>query len=106
MRIENHPILDFKKGKKVTFTYDGTTVEGYEGEPIAAALHAAGVRVLSYSRQYNRPRGFWCAIGNCSSCNMQVNGVPNVRTCVEPLQDGMIVQTQQGSGLVGGALDG
>ncbi len=106
MRIENHPILDFKKGKKVTFTYDGTTVEGYEGEPIAAALHAAGVRVLSYSRQYNRPRGFWCAIGNCSSCNMQVNGVPNVRTCVEPLQGGMIVQTQQGSGLVGGALDG
>ncbi len=103
MRIQVHPILEFKKGRKISFTYDGTTVEGYEGEPIAAALHAAGVRVLSHSRNYKRPRGFWCAIGNCSSCNMQVNGIPNVRTCVEPLQDGMIVETQSGKGAIGGA---
>ncbi len=106
MRIQNHPILDFKKGAKVNFTFDGAKVEGYEGEPIAAALHAAGVRVLSHSRNYKRPRGFWCAIGNCSSCNMRVNGVPNVRTCVEPLQDGMIVETQQGKGKIGGVCDG
>ncbi len=102
MRIQVHPILEFKKGKKISFTYDGKTVEGYEGEPIAAALHAAGVRVLSHSRNFKRPRGFWCAIGNCSSCNMSVNGIPNVRTCVEPLQDGMIVETQQGKGVIGG----
>jgi len=105
MRIQVHPILEFKKGKKISFTYDGKTVEGYEGEPIAAALHAAGVRVLSHSRNYKRPRGFWCAIGNCSSCNMRVNGIPNVRTCVEPLQSGMIVETQQGRGAIGGALN-
>ncbi len=102
MRIQVHPILEFKKGKKISFTYDGITVEGYEGEPIAAALHAAGVRVLSHSRNFKRPRGFWCAIGNCSSCNMRVNGIPNVRTCVEPLQDGMTVETQQGRGVIGG----
>lgn len=105
MRIQVHPILEFKKGKKISFTYDGKTVEGYEGEPIAAALHAAGVRVLSHSLNYKRPRGFWCAIGNCSSCNMRVNGIPNVRTCVEPLQSGMIVETQQGRGAIGGALN-
>ncbi len=102
MRIQNHPILEFKKGRKISFTYNGTIVEGYQGEPIAAALHAAGVRVLSHSLNYKRPRGFWCAIGNCSSCNMQVNGIPNVRTCVEPLQDGMIVETQSGKGAIGG----
>ncbi len=106
MRIENHPILEFRKGKKVTFTFNGAAVEGYEGEPVAAALHAAGVRVLSHSRNYRRPRGFWCAIGNCSSCNMRVNGVPNVRTCVEPLLEGMIVETQQGRGEIGGAAGG
>ncbi len=106
MRIQNHPILDFKKGKKVSFTFDGNRFEGYEGEPIAAALHAAGVKVLSHSRNYHRSRGFWCAIGNCSSCNMQVDGVPNVRTCVEPLREGMVVQMQHGKGEVGGAPDG
>ena len=106
MRINDHPILRFQKGRKVAFIFDGKSVEGFEGEPIAAALHAAGVRVLSHSLKHNRPRGFWCAIGNCSSCNMRVNGVPNVRTCVEPLQDGMVVETQQGRGVIGGAARG
>lgn len=98
MRIEKHPILEFSKGKEVTFSFDGQEITGFEGEPIAAALHAAGIRVLSYSRKYKRPRGFWCAIGNCSSCKMRVNGVPNVRVCVEPLQAGMIVELQEGQG--------
>jgi len=71
---------------------------GYRGETIASALHAAGVKVLSYSKKHQRPRGFFCAIGNCSSCNMTVNHVPNVRVCVEPLQEGMIVESQGGRG--------
>ncbi len=98
MRIEKHPLLTFSKGEQVTFQFDGQPVQGYEGEPIAAALHAAGFRVLSHSRVHKRPRGFWCAIGNCSSCNMRVNGVPNVRTCVEPLKAGMAVETQKDKG--------
>ena len=106
MRINDHPILEFQKGRKVVFNFDGSQVEGFEGEPIAAALHASGIRVLSHSLKHNRPRGFWCAIGNCSSCNMRVNGVPNVRTCVEPLREGMVVETQQGRGDIGGVADG
>ncbi len=98
MRIENHPILKFKRGKKIRFIFDGKELEGYEGESIAAALHAAGVKVLSYSIDKKRPRGFYCAIGNCSSCIMEVNGEPNVRTCVEPLKEGMVVRTQKGKG--------
>ena len=44
MRITDHPVLEFEHGPKVQFTFEGKTYEGYEGEPIAAALHAAGVR--------------------------------------------------------------
>jgi hypothetical protein len=51
--IEKHPILEFKHGKKVKFTFDGNEMEGYEGEPIAAALHANGVRIY---RVYPRER--------------------------------------------------
>ncbi|MFZ5353149.1 MAG: (2Fe-2S)-binding protein [Bacillota bacterium] len=98
MRIEEHPILSFKKGKKVSFTFDGQLFEGYEGEPIAAALHAAGVKVLGHSHNLDRPRGFYCAIGNCSSCLMVVDGKPNVRVCIEKLRDGMVVETQKGKG--------
>lgn len=98
MRIEDHPILTFPKGKKVTFSFDGKEMEGYEGEPIAAALHDAGVRVLRESPKTHRPRGFYCAIGNCSSCLMTVDGKPNVRVCVEELKEGMKVETQKGKG--------
>lgn len=99
-RITTHPILEFKEGKKVKFTFDGREMEGYEGEPIAAALHAAGVRVLRESPKLKRPRGFFCAIGNCSSCLMTVDGRPNVRVCTEKLREGMRVETQRGKGVL------
>ena len=96
MRITDHPVLEFEHGPKVQFTFEGKTYEGYEGEPIAAALHAAGVKKL---REHDgRPRGLFCAIGNCSSCLMEVNGVTNVRVCIEPLKADMIVRLQTGHG--------
>ncbi len=100
LRIEEHPILTFKKGKKVTFTLDGKKMEGFEGEPIAAALHAAGIRLLRHSPHKNRARGFFCAIGRCSSCMMEVNGVVNTMTCITPLAAGMEVKTQKGHGAI------
>ncbi|MDP3130257.1 MAG: 2Fe-2S iron-sulfur cluster-binding protein, partial [Bacillota bacterium] len=48
----------------------------------------------------HRPRGFYCAIGNCSSCHMIVDGKSNVKTCVTPLCAGMNVETQTGKGVV------
>lgn len=98
MRIVEHPIIDFKRGRKVTFSFNGRPVNGHEGETIAAALHAAGVRVLSHSYKLKRPRGFFCAIGNCSSCLMKVNGVFNVRICVTPVREGDRVEMQEGRG--------
>ena len=98
MRIEEHPILTFKRGREVEFTFNGKKMKGYEGEPIAAALHANGVKVLSYSKKLKRPRGFYCAIGNCSSCLMTVSGEPNVRVCTGKLREGMVIETQEGRG--------
>ncbi len=98
MRIENHPILEFKRGPKVKFTFDGKTLEGFEGEPIAAALHDNGIRDYRRSLRHNRARGIFCAIGHCSSCFMVVDGKPNTMTCVTPLKAGMVVQRQYGKG--------
>lgn len=100
MRIEQHPILQFDRGEKVTFFYNGKEVEGYTTETIAAALHAAGIRRLGHSPNLHRPRGLFCAIGNCSSCFMTVNDEPNVRICVTKVEAGMRVQEQEGKGVV------
>ena len=96
-RITEHPILGtIEKGRKVSFTYDGKTVEGYEGEPVAEALKAHGVMVHRYTTKKHRPRGIFCAIGRCTDCVMVVDGVPNTRTCITPVREGMVVETQVG----------
>ena len=101
MRIDHHPILVFERGPRIEFELDGRKLYGHEGETIAAALHAAGVRVLRKSVRLKHPRGFFCAIGRCSSCLMTVDGVPNVMTCVTPLRAGMKVETQDSKGVIG-----
>lgn len=97
-RITEHPILDFAEKPVVSFTFEGQQLEGREGDTIASALHANGVMVLSHSRRHHRPRGFFCAIGKCSSCLMTVDDKPNVRVCVEPLREGMDVWRQPAIG--------
>ncbi len=98
LRISEHPVLDFSPGDKVQFWFEGEPVTGYLGEPVAAALHAAGIRVLRYSRRLHRPRGFYCAIGNCSECLVEIDGEPNVRSCITPLAEGMRIRRQAGEG--------
>lgn len=96
-RIVEHPILGApQKGRRVVFTYDGVEMEGYEGEPIAMALKAAGVEVHRFTAKRHEPRGIFCAIGRCTDCVMVVDGKPNVRTCMTPLAAGMDVRTQDG----------
>ena len=98
MRIEHHPILgSFEKGTEVEFTYNGKPMKGFEGEPIAAALRAAGIVQHRFTTKEHRPRGLFCAIGRCTDCVMVVNGKANVRTCVTPLEAGMSVETQYGT---------
>ncbi len=95
-RIWEHPILTFRRGRKVKFYFNGKVVEGYEGESIAAALYAAGYDILSRSAYKGRPRGAFCMIGKCSSCFAVVDGVPNTRTCIEPVREGIKVEFQEG----------
>jgi predicted molibdopterin-dependent oxidoreductase YjgC len=81
--------------KKVLIKVDGAEVEAYEGEPIAAALMAAGVKVFRSTRKRSEPRRIFCAVGRCTDCVMTVDGQPNVRTCITPVRAGMEIHTQR-----------
>ena len=61
---------------------------------MASALYAAGVRTFTRSFKYHRPRGLMCVSGSCPNCLMNVDGVPSVRTCTEPLREGIAVRHQ------------
>jgi predicted molibdopterin-dependent oxidoreductase YjgC len=106
MRVEKHPILgEMEKGPSVEIEVDGEMIEAIEGEPIAAALLAAGKSVFRYTQKRHAARGLFCAIGRCTDCMMVVDGVPNVRTCVTPVRSGIKIQTQQGLGEIRGSDD-
>lgn len=99
MRIEDHPILGKPQwGKKITIMVDGEPITAFEGEPIAAALMAVGRRVIRYTTKRKEPRGVFCALGRCTDCVAIVDGQPNVRTCVTPARDEMVIETQIGRG--------
>ena len=73
------------------------TIEAQPGDTVASALYRAGRRIFSRGFKYHRPRGLLCVSGKCPNCLMNVNGVPNVRTCVTPAREGMLVRPQNAS---------
>lgn len=98
-RIIEHPVLGtLEDVGEVSIFVDGEEIKAREGEMIAAALLAGGKNVFRYTNKRHEPRGIYCGIGRCTDCVMIVNGVPNVRTCVTPVEAGMIIETQQGIG--------
>jgi sarcosine oxidase, subunit alpha len=82
-------------GERVAFMFDGRPMWGQAGGSIGAALHAAGVRVLSHSAKYRRPRGLRCGAGWCPCCAVRVDGVPGVPACVTPLRGGERVERER-----------
>jgi len=94
MRLAPQPTERLDRGRLLTFFFDDETIEGYEGDSIASALFAGGRRVFSRSFKYHRPRGLLCCSGSCPNCLMEVDGVPNVRACVEPARAGAVVRSQ------------
>ena len=98
-RVVEHAVLGpLPAGRMVTFSVDGIPVEGREGEPIAAALLAAGYRVFRTMPRFGDSRGGYCMIGRCADCAVIVDGVPNVRSCVTMVEAGLDVRTQRGLG--------
>ncbi|MCZ6766606.1 MAG: 2Fe-2S iron-sulfur cluster-binding protein [bacterium] len=79
---------------RIAFFFENRRLEGTDGESIAGALFRVGIRTLSHSVKFHRPRGLHCARGRCVMCHMEVDGTPGVPTCVTPLKDGMRIRRE------------
>ena len=101
MRLEPQQGERIDRSREVTFTFHGAPVRGFEGDTLASALFAEGQRIFSRSFKYHRPRGLLCCRGSCPNCMLQVDGTPNVRSCVTPIREGARVEAQN----VRGSLD-
>jgi predicted molibdopterin-dependent oxidoreductase YjgC len=63
-----------RRSPRVTFSFAGMPVEGHEGESVAAALYAAGIRHLRDAPRDGAPRGAFCAMGICQECLVVIDG--------------------------------
>ncbi|WP_108262546.1 (2Fe-2S)-binding protein [Mangrovicoccus ximenensis] len=88
-------------GAKVSFTFEGRSIEAREGDSLAAALVAAGERELRDSVVSGQPRGVFCMMGTCFDCLVEVDGETNVQACRTRVAEGMTVARQTGGPVIG-----
>jgi sarcosine oxidase subunit alpha len=94
-KIIKHPILAIPKRKEVIFSFDGRKLTGFEGMVISSALFLNKIKIFGHHVKDNSPQGIFCANGQCSQCNVMVNGIP-VKACMTPLKEGMLIKSCNG----------
>jgi sarcosine oxidase, subunit alpha len=89
-------IIDRKQ--MLDFTFEGRRYAAFAGDTVASALAANGVRLLSRSFKYHRPRGLVSLAGCEANTLVTVNGVPNVLAERHQLRHGDCVRAQNYTG--------
>jgi len=99
LRIEDHPIIRRNDAPaEVTISVDGRSIHALEGEPVAAAMLAAGIRAVRTMPETGEPRGVFTGVGRSIEELGTVDGESNVPLMSTQVQDGMVVETQSGLG--------
>ena len=93
-RVGPRPGEVIDRSKAFSFSWEGADYRAFDGDTIASALSASGVRVFSRSFKYHRPRGILSASFHDPGCTVQVDDEPNVRAAHRRVAAGMVVKSQ------------
>jgi sarcosine oxidase subunit alpha len=89
-----------KNSKSVEFCFDGRILKGVEGDTVASALLANGIRVVSRSFKFHRPRGIFSAGYEEPNALVQLHSgeraIPCTRATLALLTAGLEVTSQVG----------
>ena len=83
-------------GPAIEFSFDGQALTAFPGESIASALMRAGIAAHRIGWRRSEPRGYYCGMGLCWECAVQVDGEGVVRGCGYPVKAGLRVRTADG----------
>ncbi|MDJ0614928.1 MAG: 2Fe-2S iron-sulfur cluster-binding protein [Rhizobiaceae bacterium] len=85
------------RSKVIKFEFDGRIVSGFEGDTIASALLANGVRLVGRSFKYHRPRGVWGMGSEEPNALVDVlidgKSTPNLKATTIKAREGMVVRS-------------
>ncbi len=82
------------RSQTIRFTWNNKPMTGFAGDTIASALTASGVRVISRSMKYHRPRGYSTNDYWDPNALVQVHDDPNVRSAHRLIEANMAVSAQ------------
>ncbi|PMP94646.1 MAG: sulfurtransferase [Candidatus Aminicenantes bacterium] len=94
-RLYKHPILSVEEKPLFKFYWQDQELVAREGETIASALFANGIRIFNYHHKDGAPQGIFCANGQCAQCLVLADGMP-VKSCMELIRPGMKIQPVKG----------
>ncbi|MCH8926487.1 MAG: (2Fe-2S)-binding protein [Proteobacteria bacterium] len=86
------------RDRPIGFRFEGRAYRGFAGDTIASALAANGVKVLSRSFKYHRPRGILTMAGQDANTLVQLEHEPNVLADRHPISEGLEVRAQNVAG--------
>ncbi len=89
------------RSKSLSFSYNGKSYQGFQGDTVASALLANGVDIVGRSFKYSRPRGIIGAGAEEPNAVLQLGAteatqVPNVRATQQELFGGLVSQACNG----------
>ena len=87
-----------ERKKPLSFRFNGTSYQGYQGDTLASALLANGIRLVARSFKYHRPRGILSAGSEEPNALVQLEEgavtEPNARATQIALYDGLTAASQ------------
>ncbi len=90
------------RGQTISFSWNGKTMQGYQGDTLASALLANNVKLVGRSFKYHRPRGIFSAGSEEPNALVQLRKgayqEPNTRATVAELFEGMEATSQNHKG--------
>jgi hypothetical protein len=75
---------------------EGRTVLVPPGASAAAAVCLAGLPSIRETAVTGAPRAPYCMMGVCFDCLAEIDGVPNMQSCMVPARAGMRIRRQHG----------
>lgn len=101
MTVHSHRLAQGRtidRTKPLSFTFDGKTYTGYQGDTLASALLANGVKLIGRSFKYHRPRGILTAGSEEPNAMVHLRKgarqEANTRATVVELYDGLVAESQ------------
>jgi heterotetrameric sarcosine oxidase alpha subunit len=86
------------RSRRLRFRFDGKPYQGFQGDTLASALLASGVRLVGRSFKYHRPRGIMTAGPEEPNALVELRSgarcEPNTRATTTELFDGLEAQSQ------------